>query len=66
MTSSSLGNLLAIEEYNAVLDEDSSSNELYLKTAHLSIENGCLSKAKWFKGSRDRGFRGNRAEKKNA
>ena len=64
MTSSSLGNLLAIDEYNAVLDKDSCSNELYFDTAHLSIKNGCLSKAKWFKGSRDRGFRGTLTEKK--
>ena len=58
MTSSSLGNLLSIEEYKAVFDEASSRNEHYLETGHLYIEKECLSRAKWFKGSKDRGFRG--------
>ena len=58
MTSSSLGKLLSIEEYKAVLDEASSRNEHSLETGHLHIEKECLSRAKWFKGSKDRGFRG--------
>ena len=64
MTSSSLGYLLSIEEYKAVLDEASSKNEHYLETGHLHIEKGFLSRAKWFKGSNDRGFRGTLAAKK--
>ena len=64
MTSSSLGNLLSIEEYKAVLDEASSENEHYLETGHLHIEKGCLSRAKWFKGSKDRGFRENLSAQK--
>ena len=59
MTSSSLGKLLSIEEYKAVPDEASSRDEHYLETGHLHIEKACLSRAKWFKGSKDRGFRGN-------
>ena len=58
MTSSSLEKLLPIEEYKAVLDEASSRNEHYLETGHLHIEKEFLSRAKWFKGSKDRGFRG--------
>ena len=58
MASSSLGYLLSIEEYKAVLDEASSRNEHSLEPGHLHIEKECLSRAKWFKGSKDRGFRG--------
>ena len=58
MTSSSLGKLLSTEEYKAVLDEASSRNEHYLETGQLHLEKECLSRAKWFKGSKDRGFRG--------
>ena len=58
MTSSSLGNLLSIEKYKAVLDEASSRNEHYLETGHLHIEKEYLSRATWFKGSTDRGLRG--------
>ena len=64
MTSSSLGKLLSIEEYKAVLDEASSKNEHYLEAGHLYIEKGFFSRAKWFKGSKDRGFRGNLAAQK--
>ena len=64
MTSSSLGYLLSIEEYKAVLDEASSKNEYYLETGHLHIGKGFLSRAKWFKGSKDRGFRGTLAAQK--
>ena len=55
---------LSIEEHKATLDEASSRNEHYLKTGHLHIEKECLSRAKWFKGSKDRGFRGNLAAQK--
>ena len=64
MTLSSLGYLLSIEEYKAVLDEASSKNEHYLETGHLHIEKEFLSRAKWFKGSKDRGFRGTLAAQK--
>ena len=64
MTSSTLGHLLSIDEYKAVLDESSSKNEHYLETGHLHIEKEFLSRAKWFKGSKDRGFRGNLAAQK--
>ena len=64
MTSSSLVELLSIEEYKAVLDEASSRNVHYLETGHLHIEKECPSSAKWFKGSNDRGFRGNLAAQK--
>ena len=64
MTSSSLGKLLSVEEYKASLDEASSRNEHYLETGHLHIGKECLSRAKWFKGSKDRGFRGNLAAQK--
>ena len=62
MTSSSLANILSIEESKAIIDEDSSSNELYLDRGHSHIEKECLSRVKWFKGSKDRGFRGTLAE----
>ena len=63
MTSSSLGKL-SIEEYKAVLDEASSRNEHYLETGHLHIQKEFSSRAKWFKGSKDRGFRGTLAAQK--
>ena len=64
MTSSSLGNILALEKYKAVIDEDSSSNNPYLEAGNLCITKECLSRSKWFKGSNDRGFRGTLAEEK--
>ena len=59
MTSAAGGKLPPIEEYKAVLDEASSRNEHYLETGHLHTGKENLSIEKWFKGSKDRGFRGN-------
>ena len=64
MTSSTLGHLLSIDEYKAILDEASSKNEHYLETGHLHIEKEFRSRAKWFKGSKGRGFRGTLAAQK--
>ena len=37
---------------------------IILETGYLHIEKGFLSRAKWFKGSKDRGFRGTLAAQK--
>ena len=62
MTSSSLGHILSIKEYKAIINEDSTSNKLYLETRNSQIGKECLSRVKWFKGSKDRGFKGTLAE----
>ncbi len=65
MTSSSLRDILSIKESKAIINEDSTSNKLYLETPNSQIGKECLSRLKWFKGSSDRGFRGTLAEQKN-
>ncbi len=62
MTSSSLENIPSIEDYKTVLDKNSNRNKTYLETGHLPIQKQCCSKVKWFKGSKDRGFKGTLAE----
>ena len=64
MTSGLLENLTSIEECKIVLDEDCSSNNPYLETVPLLIGNEDFSRAKWFKGSKDRGFKGTLAAQK--
>ena len=64
MTTSSIGSILSIEECKDVLDENSNSNKCYLGKGNLLIEKTYLSRAKWFKGSKNRGFRGNLAAQK--
>ena len=50
--------LLSMKEYKAVLAEASSLKEPYSETGHLYQENRLLPRPVWFKGSRDRGMRG--------
>ena len=61
MTSKSSRSVLSMEEYKAVLAEASSLEKPYSETGHLYQENRLLPRAVWFKGSRDRGLRGNLA-----
>ena len=61
MTSKSSRSVLSMEEYKAVLAEDSTLEKPYSETGHLYQENRLLPRPVWFKGSRDRGLRGNLA-----
>ena len=58
MTSKSSRNVLSMEEYKAVLAEASTTEKPYSETGHLYPLNELLPRPVWFKGSRDRGFRG--------
>ncbi len=58
MTSKSSRSVLSMKEYKAVLAEASSLKEPYSETGHLYQENRLLLRPVWFKGSRDRGMRG--------
>jgi len=61
MTSKSSRSILSMEEYKAVLAEASTIEKPYSETGHLYQENRLLPRPVWFKGSRDRGLRGNLA-----
>ena len=61
MTSKSSRSVLSMREYKAVLEEASSIEKPYSETGHLYQENKLLPRPVWFKGSRDRGLRGNLA-----
>ena len=61
MTSKSSRSVLSMREYQAVLAEASSVAKPYSETGHLYQENRLLPRPVWFKGSRDRGLRGNLA-----
>ena len=58
MTSKSSLSVLSIKENKAVLAEASSFAKPYSETVHLYQENRLLPRPVWFKGSRDRGVRG--------
>ena len=58
MTSKSSRSVLSMEEYKAVLAEASSVAKHFSETGHLYEENRLLPRPVWFKGSRDRGLRG--------
>ena len=47
-----------MKEYKAVLSEASSLKKPYSEIGHLYQENRLLPRPIWFKGSRDRGMRG--------
>ena len=47
--------VFSIEEYRAIADEESTSNEKYSKVGHLYPEKN-TPQFQWFKGSRDRGL----------
>ncbi len=61
MSSKSSENLLSMKVYKAILDAEANSKESYLETVHLHQDNILPSNHKWFKGSRDRGLRGDLA-----
>ncbi len=61
MTSKSSQSVLSLKEYKAVLEEASGIEKPYSETGHLYQENRLLPRPLWFKGSRDRGLRGNLA-----
>ena len=61
MTTKSSRSVLSMREYKAVLEEASSIEQPYSETGHLYPENELLPRPIWFKGSRDRGLRGNLA-----
>ncbi len=61
MTSKSSRSVLSMREYKAVLEEASSIEKPYSETGHLYPENELLPRPIWFKGSRDRGYRGDMA-----
>ena len=59
MTSKSSRSVLSMREYKAVLEEASSIEKPYSETGHLYPENELLPRPIWFKGSSDKGLRGN-------
>ena len=61
MTSKSSRNVLSMKGYKAVLAEASSVAKPYSETGHLYQENRLLPRPLWFKGSRNRGLRGDSA-----
>ena len=56
-TSTSSRNVLSVNEYKDVLEEDSTLKKPYSEKGDLYKENKLLPRPVWFKGSRDRGFR---------
>ena len=58
MTSKSSRSVLSMKEYKAILAEASSLKEPYSEIGHLYQENRLFPRPVWFKGSRDRGMRG--------
>ena len=61
MSSKSSRSVLSMNDYKAVLAEASSVAKPYSETSHLHQESRLLPRPVWFKGSRDRGLRGNLA-----
>ena len=51
---------LSLEEYKVIVNEDSGATNEYTKVGHLYPEKN-TPQYRWFKGSRDRGERGDRA-----
>ena len=58
MTSKSSRSVLSMKDYQAVLAEASSVAKPYSEIGHLYQENRLLPRPVWFKGSRNRGLRG--------
>ena len=48
---------LSLEEYKVIVNEDSGATSEYTKVGHLYPEKN-TPQYRWFKGSRDRGVRG--------
>ena len=61
MTSKSSRSVLSMREYKAVLAEALCIEKPYSETGHLYQENRLLPRPVWFKGSRNRGLRGDSA-----
>ena len=61
MTSKSSRSVLSMNDYKAILVEASILKKRHLEIGHLYQENRLLPRPVWFKGSRDRGLRGNLA-----
>ena len=61
MTSKPSRSVLSMKGYKAVLAEVSSVAKPYSETGHLYQENRLLPRPVWFKGSRNRGLRGDSA-----
>ena len=59
MTSKLSRSVLSMNDYKAVLVEASSLKKPYSEKGHLYQENRLFPRPVWFKGSRDRGLRGN-------
>tara|TARA_B100000579_G_scaffold124630_1_gene100434 strand:- start:378 stop:566 length:189 start_codon:yes stop_codon:yes gene_type:complete len=57
MTSTSSQNVLSVNEYKDVLEEESTLKKPYSETDDLYKENKLLPRPVWFKGIGDRGFR---------
>ena len=51
---------LSLEEYKVIVNEDSGATNEYTKVGHLYPEKN-TPQYRWFKGSRDRGVRGDNA-----
>ena len=58
MTSKPSRSVLSMKDYQAVLAEASIIEKPYSETGHLYQKNRLLPRPVWFKGSRDRGLRG--------
>ena len=58
MSSKSSRSVLSLNDHKAVLAEDSGVAKPYSETGHLYQENRLHPRPVWFKGSRDRGLRG--------
>ena len=54
MSSKSSRSALSLNDYKAVLAEDSSVEKPYSETGHLHQESRLLPRPVWFKGSRER------------
>ena len=53
--------LISLQECSAVVDKDSSASKEYSKVGNLYSEQN-TPQLRWFKGSRDRGIRGDFAD----
>ena len=57
MSSKSSRSVLSLNDYKAVLAEDSSVEKPFSETGHLHQDSRLLPRPVWFKGSRERGLR---------
>ena len=57
MSSKSSRSVLSLNDYKAVLAEDSNDEKPYSEAGHLHQDSRLLPRPVWFKGSRERGLR---------